>query len=71
MPSSLQITALAFAPDGRSLAVADEDGALAVWDLAEARRVGGASAAHGGPVWALAYSQGAGSLLCSGAGPVR
>ena len=62
-----QITALAFSPDGRALAAADDEGALAVWDLAGARRSGGVDAAHAGPIWALAYSQGAGSLLSSGA----
>lgn len=62
-----QITALAFSPDGRALASADAEGALAVWDLGEARRTGGARDAHRGPAWALAYSQGAGSLLASGA----
>ena len=62
-----QITALAFSPDGRTLAAADDEGALAVWDLAQARRSGSVVAAHLGPIWALAYSQGAGSLLSSGA----
>ena len=66
LPAARQITALAFSPDGRALAAADDEGALAVWDLAEARRSGGVDAAHQGPVWALAYSQGAGSLLGSG-----
>lgn len=67
MAAVRQVTALAFSPDGRALAAADDEGALAVWDLAEARRSGGAEAAHFGPIWALAYSQGAGSLLSSGA----
>ena len=67
MTASRQITALAFSPDGRALAAADDEGALAVWDLAQARRSGSVAAAHLGPVWALAYSQGAGSLLSSGA----
>ena len=67
MAALRQITALAFSPDGRALAAADDEGALAVWDLAQARRSGSVAAAHLGPVWALAYSQGAGSLLSSGA----
>ena len=67
MAASRQITALAFSPDGRALAAADDEGALAVWDLAQARRSGSVAAAHLGPVWSLAYSQGVGGLLSSGA----
>lgn len=60
-----QITALAFSPDGQTLASGSEDGALMTWDLKDARRTA-LTPEHTGPVWSLAYSQGAGSLLASG-----
>lgn len=62
----LQITALDFTPDGKVLAVGSEDGVVAAWDVAGARRLG-SSQQHAGPVWALAASRGDGSLLASGA----
>ena len=59
------MTALAFAPDGRTLAAGCADGSVVLWDLAEARRLA-AVAEHRGPVWSLAFSHGAGSVLASG-----
>jgi WD40 repeat protein len=61
----LQITALDFTPDGKTLAVGSEDGVVALWDVAAARRLGSAQQ-HAGAVWALAASRGDGSLLASG-----
>ena len=61
----LQITALAFSPDGQSLASGSEDGALMTWDLRDAKRTA-LTPEHTGPVWSLAYSHGASSLLASG-----
>ena len=61
----LQITAVAFSPDGQTLASGSEDGALMTWDLRDARRTA-LTPEHTGPVWSLAYSHGAGSLLASG-----
>ena len=61
----LQITALAFSPDGQTLASGSEDGALMTWDLKDARRTA-LTPEHTGPVWSLAYSHGAGGLLASG-----
>ena len=62
---ALQITALAFSPDGQTLASGSEDGSMMVWDLKEARR-SGLAPSHKGPVWSLAYSQGDGAILASG-----
>ncbi len=62
---AMQVTALAFSPDGQMLASGSEDGSLMLWDLKDARRFGLAPQ-HKGPVWSLAYSQGDGSILASG-----
>ena len=64
-PSALQISSLAFSPDGTTLATADASGAMIAWDLATSRRLA-STAEHRGPVWSLAYSQGEGALLASG-----
>lgn len=65
MPAALQITSLAFSPDGTTLATGDADGALMQWDLAAAKR-SAAVTQHSAAVWSLAYSQGDGSVLASG-----
>lgn len=61
----LQVTALAFSPDGHTLASGSEDGSLMVWDLKDARRTG-LTPNHKGPIWSLAFSQGDGAILASG-----
>ena len=61
-----QVTALAFAPDGRTLAAGCADGSIVLWDLAEARRTVAVAERHRGPVWSLAFSHGAGGMLASG-----
>lgn len=61
----LQVTALAFSPDGQTLASGSEDGSMMVWDLKDARRFG-VTPNHKGPVWSLAFSQGDGAILASG-----
>jgi WD40 repeat protein len=66
-PSRVQITSLAFTPDGRSLVSGGEDGALMLWDLGEAKGTAAAAGGHQGAVWALACSRGDGSILASGA----
>ena len=58
---------MAFSPDGKTLAVGSEDGAVAAWDVGGARRMGIAHQ-HTGAVWALAISRGDGALLASGEG---
>ena len=62
---TVQITALAFSPDGQTLASGSEDGSMMAWDLKEARR-SGLAPSHKGPVWSLAFSQGDGAILASG-----
>ena len=67
-----QVTALAFAPDGRTLAAGCADGSVVLWDLAEARRTAAvAEHSHRGPVWSLAFSHGAGAMLASGVRETR
>lgn len=61
----MQITALEFTPDGKTMVVGGEDGGVAAWDVAGARRIGQAQQ-HGGAVWALSVSRGDGALLASG-----
>ena len=60
------VTSLAFAPDGRTLAVGSGDGAVGVYDLGTGRRRAALPGAHDGPVWALCYSRGSGAVLASG-----
>ena len=59
------MTALAFHPDGRTMASADEDGFVMCWDLSSAKRLASAHK-HKAAVWSLAYCQGGGQLLASG-----
>lgn len=63
----MQITSLAFSPDGRILYSGDEDGIISAWDMDQAKRLHVLSG-HSGPVWSLAVSHGSGGLLASGAG---
>lgn len=65
------ITALAVSHDGATVASADASGALSTWDLGAARRVGGSTTAHNGPVWSLDYSYGEGKVLASGGSDCR
>ncbi len=63
----LQVTSLAFTPDGQHLLSGDEEGNINAWDLKQAKRVH-SSKAHSGPVWSLATSHGSGAILASGKG---
>ena len=62
---ALQITAMAFSPDGATLTSADAAGVVTSWDLAAAR-ARTTTPAHAGPVWSLAYSRVSGAVLASG-----
>ena len=61
----MQVTSLAFTPDGQHLLSGDEEGSIHAWDLRQAKRVH-SSKAHSGPVWSLATSHGTGAVLASG-----
>lgn len=61
----LQVTSLAFTPDGLHLLSGDEEGSVNAWDLRQAKRVH-SSKAHSGPVWSLATSHRSGAILASG-----
>ncbi len=65
LPGILQVTSLAFTPDGQHLVSGDEEGGISAWDLRQAKRVH-SSKAHSGPVWSLATSHGSGAILASG-----
>jgi WD40 repeat protein len=64
------ISALALLPDGRRLASAGEDGAVALWDITTGRRVRALSA-QGDPFYTLAAHPDGRWLAAAGAGEVR
>ncbi len=67
-----RVRAVAYSPDGRLLAVADQSGAITLWDAASRRRVGASLVGHSGPVNALAFSPDGQILASAGAdGAVR
>ena len=63
---TVQVTSLAFSPDGKLAASGDEDGSLIIWDLAQAKKLD-AAAGHSAAVWSLAFSHSNGAVLASGA----
>jgi len=59
------ITRLVFSPDGETLATADLDGSVSLWDLAkEKRRV--TLKGHDGPVWCVAFAPDGRTLVSGG-----
>ena len=61
----MQITALAFHPEGNMLASADEDGQIVIWDLGEAKQLYSVSK-HKAAIWSMSYSCGQNAMLASG-----
>ena len=61
------IYALAFSPDGTTLASADGDGSARLWDAATQQEIGTPMTAGPGPVYALAFSPDGTTLVTTGA----
>ncbi|WP_285580447.1 hypothetical protein [Herbidospora sp. NBRC 101105] len=61
-----QVNAVVFAPDGRTLAVAEQNGLIRIWDVA-AHRFVRELAGHRGAVTSLAFDHGTGLLASGGA----
>ncbi|MEU1447226.1 nSTAND1 domain-containing NTPase [Streptomyces mirabilis] len=61
------VSALAFSPDGRTLAVAGAEGTLRLWDVASNRPLGGPLRTPGDSLLALHFSRDGGTLYAAGA----
>jgi len=66
--SRAPITSLACSPCGHAVAAGCDDGAIRVWDVRMPSLLATWLEAHAGPVWSLAWSEGAGARLASGGG---
>lgn len=61
-----EITSFTFSPDGSTLAVADSNGALRLWDVASQQPLGTALPTPGDRIQSLAFSKDGGTLYASG-----
>ena len=60
------VYALAFSPDGATLATAGADGGIRLWDVATQQEIGTPMTAGPGPVYALAFSPDGATLATAG-----
>lgn len=65
------IPSVAFSPDGKTLAVASDDGPPALWDVATGRQVGPPLASGTGPVYGLTFSPDGKTLATAGIDAAR
>jgi WD40 repeat protein len=68
---SAPVYALAFSPDGRTLAAAGADGNIRLWDVATQQEIGAPMTAGSAPVYALAFSPDGRTLAAAGSGATR
>jgi WD40 repeat protein len=61
------VSALAFSPDGRTLAAAGDQGTLQLWDVVADQPLGGPVRTPGDPLLALSFSPDGGTLYAAGA----
>jgi WD40 repeat protein len=61
------VYAIAYSPDGATLASAGGDGSARLWDAATQQEIGTPMTAGPGPVYAIAYSPDGATLVTAGA----
>jgi WD40 repeat protein len=68
---SAPVYALAFSPDGRTLAAAGAGGTIRLWDAATQQEIGTPMTAGSAPVYALAFSPDGRTLAAVSSGATR